>query len=159
MCLSSVTELYDRPSSLIVDGWKSIGAAKPSFQLSVNGKTAIPFDEWITATTEHAKGGKIRADDGKHYPCGFHCYSDEKELKELQPKSRVFVRGILALGKQNGKAVVIASEIYLPSKQDGWPPLEAAGVPPADPAPGAAAGGGPAQAKNKLTRLLGGKKQ
>ena len=122
MCLSTVKETYDNPSKVIVDGWKNIDASKPRFQLAVNGSLDIPKDKWITATSEHEKSGQgIKADDGIRYEPGFHAYADEKELKG-KGHVRVFLRGVSCLGSQDGKQVIIAREMYLPSDPNGWPP-------------------------------------
>jgi hypothetical protein len=120
MCLSHVSETYDHPSTLIMDGWKDIDQRKPRLQFTVKGKSDIPFDKWITATNEHAPKG-IKADDGNVYEPGFHVYADEKELNG-KTYQRVFVRGVLCVGKQDGKTVIIAKEMYMPSDKNGWPP-------------------------------------
>lgn len=125
MCLTKVTEIYDDPSALVTDGWKSIDAKKPRFQFKVSGSTDIPFDQWITATNEHAKNG-VKADDGNVYEPGFHAYAEEKELKGKPGYQRIFLRNITCLGVQDGLKVIVAREMYLPSDKNGWPPKNAA---------------------------------
>jgi len=120
MCLSSVIETCDHPSDVIIDGWKEIDAKNPRFMFKQNGSYDIPFDKWITATDEHAPTG-IKASDGQTYDPGFHAYADEKEV-DTKRMQRVFLRGVTCIGKQGGKRAVIARQMYLPSKNNGWPP-------------------------------------
>jgi hypothetical protein len=124
MCLSKVTESYEPPCSVITDGWKDIDPKKPSLQFTINGKSAVPLDVWISATAEHAKdggGGKIKADDGILYEPGFHAYAEEPKKGK---KTRVFLRNILCQGEQDYQKVVVAREMYIPSDPNGWPPKD-----------------------------------
>lgn len=123
MCLSTVKEIYDNPSTCIVDGWKELGSTgSPRVQMAINGRYDVPLDKWVKATDEHAKSG-IKASDNTIYQPGFHVYSDETEFrKKDSTMRRVFVRNITCLGTQDGKHVIIAQEMYIPSDLNGWPP-------------------------------------
>lgn len=125
MCLSSVKETYDSPSTLIVDGWKEFAgtSTKPQFQNFPHaGSTTVQLDTWLEITGTE----KIVAGDGKKYDAGFHAYSDEKDLKmdraSTRPYRRVFLRRITCLGMQELNKCVIAQEMYVPSDPNGWPP-------------------------------------
>jgi hypothetical protein len=123
MCLSQVDETYDTPSSLIVDGWKQFGGteAKPQVRMPVNGKLVLPLDTWIQATAESTNGLAIKADDGNKYAPGFHAYVDEQKVGSYR---RVFLRKISCMGLEDrSKKTVIAQEMFIPSKKNGWPPL------------------------------------
>jgi hypothetical protein len=125
MCLSAVTESYDRPWTLIVDGWKAFvygSGNKVRFDnFGVNGSRDVPLDKWIQATAEYSNGKDISASNGKQYKPGFHVYTDEEQLT-LGLLRRVFVRNITCSGRQYGKNCVIAQEMYVPSDPNGWPP-------------------------------------
>jgi CheY-like chemotaxis protein len=56
---------------------------------------------------------------------GFHAYPDEKQ-KPIKATCRVYLRQITSVGNQGGNnyPVVVAQEMYVPSKPDGWPPTE-----------------------------------
>lgn len=129
MCMDKVTETYESPSTLIVDGWKLFGGAhdKPTFdQFAFKGSRTVPLDQWIQASDEHAK--EIRASDGKKYASGFHAYSDEKDLKKRTGFRRVFLRKITSLGMQGSMKTAIAQEMYVPSDENGWPPKASGGL-------------------------------
>jgi len=83
MCLEKVTEVYEKPSSLVVSGWKQFRGTtdKPA---SENFGSIYPLDKWIKA--EESKAGVdskgIKASDGNFYKVGFHVFCDEMELKK-----------------------------------------------------------------------------
>lgn len=126
MCLSRVTKT-ETPSTVILDGWKSFGDWKtPRFQaFRHNGKAEVPMDVWLTADVSQAEGPNgsfgIQANDRQYYPAGFHIYTDEKN-KHVEARRRVYYRRATTTGTQDGRAVVIAQEMYVPSKPDAWPP-------------------------------------
>jgi hypothetical protein len=144
MCLSNVKETYDPPSELIVDGWKVFAGSPsaPQFEnfAMPNQKLdkPVPLDEWMQASAATAPTG-IRADDGKTYMPGFHVYSEEAEIKKSQSR-RVYIRRVTCMGSQTGKKCVIAQEMYVPSNQNAWPPLDSPvlSTPPAPGGPGTA---------------------
>lgn len=125
MCLKSVEEIYPNPSKVITNGWKVFryNARKPlEFDTMTYKKSQfVPLDRWITAEGDTP----IIASDGNSYKPGFHVYYDEVELKKESIKThRVFVRNITCKGTQDKRTVIIAEEMYVSSKPDGWPPLE-----------------------------------
>jgi hypothetical protein len=126
MCLSRVDEIYDHPSTLIIDGWKNFSgtAAKPKFEIyTLNGSAEVPLDKWIQAEDDHAK--KIRAGDGSDYKSGFHVFIEEPDIKSQRSfYRRVFLRKITYVGIDNSKKTAIALEMYVPSEESGWPPKE-----------------------------------
>jgi hypothetical protein len=137
MCLTTVKEIYETPSTLIVDGWKEFdGSGKNIFfqNFPFNRRREVPLDKWLVAevnlstdssTDSSTDRGVIRSDDGKEYPAGFHVYADELELKKqgrMERYRRVFVRKVSSFGTQGDLHVVIASEMYVPSEPNGWPP-------------------------------------
>jgi hypothetical protein len=130
MCLSSVNEVYDVPSTLIMDGWKEFDVSGGKLRFAAfafNGSKDVPMDKWIQASTEHAKKGTIKANDGSDYQAGFHVFAEEAECKPISKFRRVFVRKITCLGNDDGrggsgKKVIIAQELYVPSDKNGWPP-------------------------------------
>lgn len=118
MCLSTVTEKYDKPSNVIISAWKSWSpAGVPSFYQSYKGSMTVPMDQWIIAESK-----LIKADDGKTYDTGFHVYESEETAKSLGAYRRVYVRKIHTRGTQGGKIVLIAEEMYIPLNQHDWPP-------------------------------------
>lgn len=128
MCLSNVTEQYDSPSSLIVDGWKDLAGLWPNLQFqnyAVNGSKDAPLDRWLKADIF----SQVAASDGKSYEAGFHVYEDEPNTKRSH-RRRVFVRFISAKGDQSSEKVVIAREMYIPSDRNGWPPKSGDPTPP-----------------------------
>jgi hypothetical protein len=118
MCLTTVDEQYDPPSSFIIGGEKYFSGpnSAPAFQqYKLNGSSVVPLDEWLKADTTN----KIRANDGKNYEAGFHVWLDENKKHSGR---RVFVRYVTARGKQDGEKLMIAREMYVPSEPNGWPP-------------------------------------
>jgi hypothetical protein len=89
------------------------------------GTRVVPLDVWITADPTQTPNGTIKADDGIGYAAGFHAYSEEKQ-KPIKATCRVYLRRITSVGNQGGNnyPVVVAQEMYVPSKPDGWPPTE-----------------------------------
>lgn len=128
MCLSKVTATYDKPSGLIVDGWKGFSVrgtaegllAAPSGTELVTAPRGVKvqMDAWVKAT-----GADLVADDGKYYQAGFHAYFDEHR-RDGRATRRVYLRGITCAGEQDGYPCVIAQEMYVPSDTNAWPPLE-----------------------------------
>lgn len=124
MCLTKIKETYDTPSMMVMDGWKEFVGTSSSPQFSafaLNGSNKVPLDKWLTATDENAK--EVRASDGNMYKPGFHVYADEKEMKSAN-KRRVFVRRVSCRGIDGSKECIIAQEMYVPSKDNGWPPKD-----------------------------------
>ena len=120
MCLSKVIEKYDSPSSVIISGWKEFNdrSGKLEFQNQANaGSRAVPLDTWIKAVPTV---NSIRSDDGKSYVPGFHVYENEDIRKAS--RRRVYARLITCRGEQDRENLVIATEIYVPSDPDAWPP-------------------------------------
>lgn len=116
MCLSKIEVAYDKPSDLIVDGWKAFIGTGPKLTLSYMGSVAL--DTWLTASAANAPNG-IKGDDGKTYKAGFHAYIDSPRYSGYR---RVYLRKITCAGEQDGKKCVIAQEMYVPSDPNGWPP-------------------------------------
>ena len=124
MCLDSVTEIYDAPSPVILDAWKTFSGttSKPKLSMAINGVFEVPLDKWIKATDEHATGG-IKASDRNTYAPGFHAYAEESEVKRISGSvRRIFLRKITCLGAQDGKKAFVAQEMFVPSNPNGWPP-------------------------------------
>lgn len=118
MCLESIKEEYESPSDVVMGGYKEFDGtdAKPLFQID---SAPVPLDQWIVAKRNTVTG----VPQGKSYTSGFHVYSNDKEIPKNDKKyRRVFVRKITYLGRQSGKDVVVADEMYVPSKKNGWPP-------------------------------------
>jgi hypothetical protein len=129
MCLTKVVNTYDKPSGLIVDGWKefnfsgrgSLGLLK--FQ---NFGGTVKQDVWLQAN-EVMPTEEITASDGKKYKAGFHIYADEGKPRGCR---RVYLRHITSAGDQSGNDCVVAQEMYVPSDPDAWPPLAQMQPPP-----------------------------
>ena len=118
MCLSTIEEQYDPPSTLIIDGWKQFtGSGKALYfeNYGINNSKAVPLDQWITAFAV-----EISSLDYKKYTTGFHIY--EEEPKNKVGYTRVFVRKVTYRGTQDSKKCLIAQEMYVPSSKNGWPP-------------------------------------
>lgn len=118
MCLESITNANMDKTTMVQCGWKSFGGTTsvPEFAsyFFASGR-AVPLDRWITA---EGKGPG-------QYGAGFHIYSDEKELMPSPHRvyyRRVYYRRPHTKGKQDCRTVVVASEMYVPSDPDGWPP-------------------------------------
>ena len=61
MCLSTITEQYDTPSTVITDGRKQFSGSstKPEFSsFALNGLKNVPLDQWIAAET-FAEGARL----------------------------------------------------------------------------------------------------
>jgi hypothetical protein len=122
MCLSKINSTYDKPSNVIVDGWKEFSGAGKSLTF-VNMTGDVALDRWLFANLIRPPI-KIKAGDGKEYQAGFHVYADETETKKFLHYRRVYLRRITCAGNQDGKACVIAQEMYVPSDPDAWPPMD-----------------------------------
>lgn len=126
MCLSTIKETYDNPSTVIQSGYKEFTGTGKNLKSQQTGK-AIEFDKWLVALEQ-----QIKADDGQAYTSGFHVYEDETQVKKLYRSSSttlIYYRKVHTRGTQGSDTVVIAKEMYVPSDKNGWPPR------PNDPAP------------------------
>lgn len=122
MCLSKVTATYDKPSSLIVDGWKNFAGTVMQPRFTKFGGV-VQLGVWVTASSAGAPPQGIQADDGKTYKAGFHAYANEGQRRGLR---RVYLRQITSTGDQDGMSCVVAQEMYVPSDPsdaNAWPPL------------------------------------
>jgi hypothetical protein len=130
MCLSKLEAVYDKPSALIVDGWKEFaggsvafspirqgGIIKPALSFT-NFGGAVKLDTWLVAS-EVRPPMNITASDGKVYKAGFHAYAEDKARSSVR---RVYLRKITCIGDQDGKKALVAQEMYVPSDPNGWPP-------------------------------------
>lgn len=123
MCLDEVKEKLSEKNELISCGWKefSSSAGILRFQNNALGKSKdVPMDKWIEA--ESTKVGNWK----NSYQSGFHIYSDEVDIQlknNYNRYRRVFYRGVETIGKQDGKTVVIARWMFVPTDPDAWPPL------------------------------------
>ena len=123
MCLDKITQKGDLDANeLITCGWKEFtnSGGILRFQNNALGDSKdVPMDKWIMA-----EGGKIGS-WGVKYEAGFHIYSDEVEIKVKSSMRyrRVYYRGVETIGTQDGKTVVIARWMFVPSDPDAWPPL------------------------------------
>jgi len=121
MCLSRVEEIIANPSSVIQDGAKQFTGSKgiyfETYPLdgSSYGNREVPLDKWLTATEKD-----VTASDSQSYKSGFHIY-EEKTPKDR--RRRVYFRYVTAIGAQDGKNVLIAREMYVPSNENDWPPM------------------------------------
>jgi hypothetical protein len=123
VCLSAITEQYERPSLLILDAWKTFAgsASRPCFEsYPYRGESYVPLDQWI-----EAEGTKdVVSSDGKKYKAGFHVFEEAKdEPKPYAPRRRVYVRRVRTKGKQDKDTVLVADEMYVPSDPEAWPPM------------------------------------
>ena len=119
MCLSSVSEQYDQPSSFIQDGWKKFGGSvkNPEFEnQTLRGYRGVPLNQWLKADNSTM----ILATDNTEYELGFHVWPEESEGRS--GRRRVFVRYLTTRGMQSNEEVVIARELYVPSDPNSWPP-------------------------------------
>jgi len=114
MCLDSGHYSVDR-TTLVQSGWKDFGTGSAlkfqAFQL--NGKKDVPLDKWLTA-----EGTTV---SGSNYPAGFHIYVNETEFKGSKYR-RVYFRNAHTHGTQDGKTILVAREMFVPSNPDDWPP-------------------------------------
>lgn len=122
MCLDEVKEKLSEKNELISCGWKEFSSSGGilRFQNNALGKSKdVPMDKWIEAeSTKVGNWGK------NSYQSGFHIYSDEKELGIPNSRyRRVYYRGVETIGRQDGKTVVIARWMFVPSDPEAWPPL------------------------------------
>jgi hypothetical protein len=122
MCLDSVTEKIDKPTTLIQSGWKEFqgNRAQPRFAAyAFKGSRDVPLDKWIAAEVQ-----EIKVSTFKKYDAGFHIFEDEEEKTLPSVKRRVYYRKAHTRGRQNRSTVVIAAEMYVPSDPDAWPPQD-----------------------------------
>lgn len=120
MCLETVKDRMDKPTTLIQSGWKTFNGppAKPRFEnFAFKSSKDVPLDKWITAEANVAEivGRQISG-----YKPGFHIFEDETEFKGK--KRRVYYRRAHTRGLQDGLTIVVALDMYVPSDPDGWPP-------------------------------------
>ena len=131
MCLSTVKETYDNPSSLIQSGYKQFNGTGKNLTFTINGKP-VEFDKWLSADEGATK---MKADDYNYYTRGFHVYEDESDVKNKSGYILVYMRKVHTKGTQDGLSVVIAKEIYVPSDPKGWPPTASPNTSFTPPAP------------------------
>jgi hypothetical protein len=120
MCLHSIKERNDNPSTMIISGWKEFNGSGKSLRFqnqTLNLKYDVPLDKWITAEKKAVKGSPSVS-----YESGFHVWINEKELGSNYKYRRVYIRKIQTIGVQGGLTVAVADEIYVPSNPDDWPP-------------------------------------
>lgn len=125
MCLDKITTKEVDANELIACGWKEFTSSGGvlRFQNNALGDSKdVPMDKWI-----QAQGGKIGS-WGVKYEAGFHIYSEETELTDSHRMPayryrRVFYRGVETIGLQDGKTVVIARWMFVPTDPEAWPPL------------------------------------
>lgn len=52
MCLTKIKEIYDQPSTMVMDGWKEFNGgatSKPQFSLfTLKGSKEVPLDNWCS---------------------------------------------------------------------------------------------------------------
>ena len=117
MCLDTVNERIGTPTTLIQSGWKTF--AKGTFgklkfeNCNFRGKRDVPMDEWITAEPVPPTTNE--------YGAGFHVYENEDD-KRTNDWRRVYYRQVVARGRQTGRDVAVALEIFVPSEENAWPP-------------------------------------
>lgn len=119
MCLSSVSKKVDGTSMLIEGGWKHFkGPNIDEFPYSHWGKEMnCPLDKWITAIDDKSASPQ--------YEIGFHIFTDEqKAKKDLSKIRRVYFRRVTAIGIDQGIETIVAQEMYVPSREDAWPPQQ-----------------------------------
>jgi len=120
MRLDKITNKDPDCEELIMCGWKQFNGwgGELHFQnVGIDGKLDVPMDQWIKA--ESKKIGDWRS----KYQSGFHIYSDEVEMESLPSARRVYYRGVETIGTQDGKTVIVARWMYVPTDPDAWPPL------------------------------------
>lgn len=115
MCLSTVSKTSAGTDTLIESGWKYFNGDLFPHQ-SWNGRSTCPLDKWITADN-------IGRDLGG-YKAGFHVFTDEVQARrKITGKlRRVYFRRTVAQGLDQGVETIVAQEMYVPSKEDTWPP-------------------------------------
>jgi hypothetical protein len=124
MCLETVSDKIDKPTTLIQSGWKTFTGTQTQLRfenMPFKGSRDVPLDKWITAeaTVEKISTGAVIR--GRDYKPGFHIYEDEQEVKSKTYKRRVYYRKVHTRGKQDGLTVIVALEMYVPSDPDAWP--------------------------------------
>lgn len=126
MCLDSVTEQFDKPTTLIQSGWKRFNGSGRNLLFEAyqyGGTKDVPLDKWIKAEGTNIAGR------GQDYKAGFHVFEDETEFGKAggryyagkADKRRVYYRKVHTRGRQEGLSVVLATEIYVPSDPNAWP--------------------------------------
>lgn len=119
MCLESLKEEYESPSNMIMDGWKEFDGVGNNLTFQIDGQLVV-FDKWLTAKETRISGLIL---GGESYTSGFHVYCNDEEIRKTWGHYRhVYIRKVTYLGRQDGKDVVVAKEMYVPSDPDGWPP-------------------------------------
>jgi hypothetical protein len=126
MCLTTVKNQVDKPSTLIESGWKYFKGSysEPLFPHSNwNGSRRCPLDQWITASVG-IEGGQKVGPYKNEYKVGFHVFTDERKAKKaISPGlRRVYFRRVTAQGTDQEIETIVAQEMYVPSKEEAWPP-------------------------------------
>ncbi len=119
MCLQSITTKFDKPSSVILSGWKHFSGTKqsPMFQhFGLDKDMTVPLDRWLRAQ------GSFIDDNRSGYEVGFHIYENEKEFKDDKTLRRVYYRNVHTRGTDSNVTTIVAREMYVPSDPEAWPP-------------------------------------
>ena len=127
MCLDTIKEKNDIPSTMIMSGWKQFNGSGRSLRfqnMPINSNYDVPLDEWIKAEKKTVSG------NGFSYESGFHVYTEEKELNKQYSYRHVYIRKIKTVGIQSSMTVAVAEEMYVPSDPDDWPPKPGEPTPP-----------------------------
>lgn len=122
MCLSTIAETYEEPSTMIMSGLKVFkgSTSTPEFENQFyKGSKKVPLDVWIKA-----EGTSLG-----FYPAGFHVFeadststSQQSSYWDMKKARRVYMRKVHTKGTQDGMTIYVAEEIYVPSNPDAWPP-------------------------------------
>jgi len=92
----------------------------PHFKFNnYKGSSLVPLNKWIFK--ESVYGDTIGSYLSEEYPTGFHCYKTriaaEANSTSVYIVYKVKVRGVHTIGKEGKYTVLVADQMYVPSKQ------------------------------------------
>jgi hypothetical protein len=125
MCLDRI---ISRPeaTTLVEDGWKKFSKKWTNSKvlqfenMQLKDLKEVPLDKWVSAEIKPV----TTTLGAEKYDTGFHIYEMQKEASDAGATRRVYYRKVHTIGVQDGKRVVIADEMYVPSDPEAWPPKE-----------------------------------
>lgn len=123
MCLDTVTKRYKRPQTKTVTGYKMFDMEFGQLLLpyyAQDGYRGVATDTWLKSTEESIRfhWRSTNSDPDAYYPSGFHVFRSKQDAERradgLRKVMKVRVRGVVALGTECRKDVIVAREMYVP---------------------------------------------
>jgi len=122
MCLDVLTKRYKKPSTKEVVGYKMFEYAGDKIHFpyyGLHGRKEVPRGRWLESSYEKIRFDWVGpASDVNCYPSGFHVFAKKSDAIaracSYRKVVKVRLRGIVAKGKENGRGVIVAREMFVP---------------------------------------------